>query len=347
MRLYLHIGTEKTGSSYLQSMMALNREVLQQKHIWFPLAGKRERQMLEGEISAGNAQPLADAIKEGDFDQIHDILQKHLAGAQRKGCGAVLLSNETIVLALSGDQKVKAFQQAIKQAGYSKAQYLLILRDPVDQALSLYKHRSKSGTAPNIENWPVAHYHYGYGLNSFLQQATDCHLQLRCRKYGPQLEHLFFGEWLGITPDPLKKPDKRVNPSLSISELLLIRQVRQLDPDLPRLLYNAFLGLPKEQKAQEPRIEQYYKAVLSDALSQYEDTWKACNRHLPADTPLSLPELQAIVTDKVMTFSAQQGLAMSNLMHQLRSPGFLIQLALHRYKRKLGEWRNYAKSKFT
>ncbi|MBV6653143.1 MAG: hypothetical protein KI786_05275 [Mameliella sp.] len=343
MKLYLHIGTEKTGSSHLQSVMALNRVFLQQNSIWFPSAGKRERQMLRGEISAGNAQPLADAVEAGKFHHITHILQKHLVEAQKKDCEIVLLSNEILVLALSGGQKIKAFQQAARAAGFSEFHYLLILRDPVDQALSLYKHRAKAGTAPEIEEWPATHYHYGNGLRSFLQQATDCHLQLRCRKYGRHLEQLLFEEWLGINPDQMRKPDKRVNPSLSISELLLIRQARQLDPVLPGLLYDALLNLPKDQKAIEPRIEQYYKAVLSNALSQYDDTWKACNQRLPADTPLALPERQAIAPDKVMTFSAQQGLAIGSLMQQLRSPGFLMQLTLHRYKRKLGKLRSYAK----
>ena len=241
-----------------------------------------------------------------------------------------------LLLALSQEDKVAKFQHSIREAGFTSAHYLLILRDPVDQALSLYKHRAKSGTAADIEEWVSEHYHYGDGLYNFLQQAKACDLPLSCRKYSHQLDELFFNEWLGLATASLQKPGKRVNPSLSISELLLIRQLRQQNPVLPELLYRTFLQLPRNFKAQEPRIKSYYKAVLGNELNLYHKTWKTCNLHLPKDTPLSLAEHKAIEPNKVMTFSAQQGEAIAGLMHQLCSPVFLLKLTLIRYKRKLG-----------
>ena len=322
--------------------MALNRDFLQQNNIWFPLAGKRERHLLQGQGSPRNAQGLTDALNTENNDEATQILGKHLAEAQARGCQKVLLSNELLMLALSQDNRVEIFQQIVQAVGFSRVYYFLLIRDPVDQALSLYKHRAKAGIAPDIEEWSAIHYHYGTGLKNFLQQAGACDLYLRCRKYGNQLDHIFFREWLDIAPDKLKKPKKRVNPSLSISELLLIRQAREKDAVLPRLLYNAFLHLPKNAKAQEPRIKDYYKAVLSNALTQYMDTWKICNQHLPEDTPIQLPKQQAVESDKVMTFTAQQGEVIAQLMQQLRSPYFLMRLMFLKYKRKLGKLRNVA-----
>jgi hypothetical protein len=252
----------------------------------------------------------------------------------------VLLSNELLVLALSREGNVKAFEQIVQATGYTQAHYLLILRDPVEQALSLYKHRAKAGTAPDIEVWSADHYHYGSGLKRFLQQATDCSLPLRCRKYSRQLEQLFFGEWLDIPPDQFKKPNKQVNPSLTISELLLIQQLRKQDTLLPKLLYSAFLQLPEQDKAQEPRIKKYYQGILNNALLQYRDTWEACNQYLPDDTPLQLPHPQTPEPDKALTFSARQAEAVSVLMRQLRSPLFLLKLTLIGFRQKLGQLRN-------
>ena len=62
MKLYLHIGTEKTGSSHLQSLSAINSNVLQQNGIWFPFEGKSNKSLIKGEISAGNAQSLTNAL---------------------------------------------------------------------------------------------------------------------------------------------------------------------------------------------------------------------------------------------------------------------------------------------
>jgi hypothetical protein len=255
----------------------------------------------------------------------------------------VLLSNELLVLALSHGDNLQIFRQAVETTGYAQAHYLLILRDPVDQALSLYKHRAKSGKAPRIEEWPGRYFHYGTGLKNFLEQSAVCGLSLTCRKYSHQLEVTFFEEWLGLSADRLKKPVKRVNPSLSISELLLIREARQKDNILPELLYQAFLTLPGERKAPEPRIEEYYKAVLGNALLQYKDTWQACNRQLPADTHLCLPEQHTVAPEKVMSFSADQAEAIATVMKQLRSPAFLMKLTFQICKRRLGKWLNRVK----
>lgn len=325
--------------------MALNRDFLQKNSIWFPSAGKRDQALLAGQISAGNAQPLTNALNNGNVGKGNNILAEHLIEAQKRKCQKVLLSNELLLLALSQENKIGEFQKLIQVAGFAKVSYLLIIRDPVDQALSLYKHRAKAGDAPDIEKWPSNHYYYGTGLKKFLEQAKANNISLTCCKYNKQgnsLENACFREWLGLPPDELRRPQKRVNPSLSISELLLIRQVQKEDPILTKPLYDLLLHLPKEQKGLEPRIEAYYRAILSNELTQYLDTWNMCNEHLPADTPLAIPKKQTIIPDKVMTFTEEQGVVIAHLMHRLRSPYFLMYLAFIKYKRKLGRLLNLA-----
>lgn len=342
--LYLHIGTEKTGSSHLQSVMALNRELLIGKGYWFPLAGKREQHLMKGMVSPGNAQALTNLIEKENYDKASQLLREHLTVAAAKKCDKVLLSNELLLLALSKDGGVENLQNVAQAAGFSEVHYLLVIRDPVEQALSLYKHRAKNGTAVDIEEWPATHYHYGKGLKGFLQQAKAADLLLTCRKYdrqGNQLDHLFFGDWLGLSPEGLKKPEKRVNPSLSISELLLMRQLRKQNPLLPGLFYNVLIQLPKVAKAKEPRIENYYKATLGNALADYSETWNVCNQFLPKETPIASPLYQAHTPDKVMTFSAEQGAAITQLIHKMQSPLFLARLGFIRYKRRLGRLRNF------
>ena len=343
MKLYLHIGIEKTGSSYLQSLAAINRDLLKEQGIWFPKAGKREFQLQQGLISAGNAQPLTDAMEVDEYEKISQILQRHLAEARTRQCQSVLLSNELLMLALSREGNLSTFQRIVQAAGYAQAHYLLILRDPVDQALSLYKHRAKGGTAPDIEEWPKVHYHYGIGLKSFLQEARKIPLPLTIRKYRKQgLEELFFNDWLGFSKS-LDKPKQVINPSLSLSELSLIRQLRQHDAWLPRFLYNRLLTLPKAQKDPELKLTRYYMDILYRHLSQYKSTWELCNQYLVEDEQLDIPtsdayELQSV--EKTLTFSTVQGQLIADFIKEAASPAFQWKMQYRKCRNELGRLKN-------
>src|SRR5690606_18388292 len=124
-------------------------------------------------------------------------------------------------------------------------------------------------TVPDIEEWPKSHYHYGTGLEVFFNNLPSEKVQLSCRKYQKeegQLENIFFRDWLG-TKIHLSPPTKKVNPSLTISELLFIKALHKKDPWLPRFLYDKWIEIPLVQKATEPRMTKYYKSVLASQVA--------------------------------------------------------------------------------
>ena len=341
MKLYLHIGTEKTGSSYLQTLAAMNRDILLKNGVWFPTAGKRERQLLAGEISAGNAQPLADALNKKQGQLVNALVKEWKKEAEERACKACLLSNELLLLAVSKPSTLRFLVDLIRQE-FQSTSVLLMLRDPVDQALSLFKHRAKSGTAPDIEQWPQTSYYYGEALKSFFSSMEETEIQLNCRKYGKQggyLEKIFFKDWLGIE-NKLEKPDKRVNPSLSISELLLIKQLRQKSQWLPYFLYAKLQTIPACEKAKETRLTEYYKAILSKHLAQYHEVWNQCNQYLPDGEKLKPPEQNTekfSKEDKEMTFSEMQGRVLTEFIRDATQPTFKIRLQIRKWRSQLGK----------
>jgi len=138
---------------------------------YFPRGGRKEQQMLNGQVSSGNAQNLTNAINARNWEKVKSILQEHVAKAKERKCKIVLLSNELMVLALNSTTVWEQFDAVIVSAGFTHTRFLLILRNPVEQALSLYKHRAKGGTAADIEHWVPKHYYYGNGLLIFLKAA--------------------------------------------------------------------------------------------------------------------------------------------------------------------------------
>jgi len=341
-KLYLHIGTEKTGSSHLQSLAAVNRSTLEQHGTYFPRGGRKEQQMLNGQVSSGNAQNLTNAINARNWEKVKSILQEHVAKAKERKCKIVLLSNELMVLALNSTTVWEQFDAVIVSAGFTHTRFLLILRNPVEQALSLYKHRAKGGTAADIEHWVPKHYYYGNGLLIFLKAAMQLQADLVCRKYQSKdgcLEEVFFKNWLGLNIQ-LKGFDKPVNPSLSFSELLLLKDIYKRHPYLIEEFYNRFIYIPRKQKATEPRLEAYYKAIMQQELSQYHRTWQVCNNCLPESEQLEIPETvqsNTLTTEKVLTFSVVQGEVLSQLLHDALSSSFRWHLRYITLRRNLGK----------
>jgi hypothetical protein len=337
MKLFFHIGIEKTGSSHLQSISAINRGVLQRNGVWFPFEGKNDELLLKGEISSGNAQSITDAIKTNNFSFCSSFIARHIQEAEEKSCHSLFLSNELLLIALAKDEKLNQFMDMLKKLDISDVKFLLFLRDPVDQALSLYKHRAKNGKALDIEEWPNQHYLYGKALNSFLKQAQKVKINLQVRMFSKEkgaLEKMLFKEWLDIKED-LIPPPKTVNPSLSLSELMLLKKVRHYQPYMIRLLYDRFKKIKKEDKSENNTIEQYHKNVLSLDLEKYNDTWEICNQFLPQNEKLSLERMNINViskSDKISSFSDKQMEVIANLLSD--SLSFKVRLQIEKSKFK-------------
>ena len=226
MKLLLHIGTEKTGSSFLQSLLAQNRDKLANANIFFPKAGRWEKEMLAGRISPGNGEALHRALIQRDYTKVRKLLNGYIRDLKNNNCFNLLISNELLITAFSEADIVEKFQSICKENDLELTQMLLVIRDPVEHALSLYKHRAKSGTVGYLDEWLEKGYQLPFYLNRFLENVEKYRLPVTFRKYkkDPQyMVNLFFTDWLEI-----EKPkfDSKfiVNPSLTLSELLLIKK---------------------------------------------------------------------------------------------------------------------------
>jgi hypothetical protein len=319
MKIFFHIGTEKTGSSHLQSLSAINRDVLQQNGIWFPSEGRNDTQLMKGEISAGNAQALTDALNKNNFAACKSFIFQRVEEAKEKKCKTLFLSNELLILALAENERLKQFISMLDKMNISSIKFLLFLRDPVEQALSLYKHRAKSGDVLDIEEWPKKKYFYGDALHAFLSKLKKEKIELIVRRFSKQkgmLESILFEQCLGVNVD-LVSPPKLVNPSLSLSELILLKKVRKYQPYLVNHLYNKLIRISKKNKCENSNIEEYHKDVLSNHLANYEDTWEICNEFLPSDEKISSPKEntdQTLIGEKNSSFSDEQMEAIAGII---------------------------------
>jgi hypothetical protein len=338
LKIKLHIGTEKTASSYLQSLAALGRESLDKSGMVFPRGWIHdERSMTSGQISAGNGRRLAQALSENDPNelerQVSILMPAHSGNAEQ----TVIISSEWLLPALVAKGRLSRLQEILKAHGATSVSFLLVLRDPVDQCLSLYKHRAKRGTAGDIATWCASGYHVPAHLASFRTQAEALGTEVTVQPYSRapgKLESHFFEDWLGV-PVPQVRVPKTVNPSLTMSELTLIEQVAQMRPALVEPLYDALVALDPKEKVQGAALEAYARAVATQAVAQHAPEWAAWNRYLPANAQLTIPEPvdQLPSPPAEVGFSDAQIAVLADLLGRSVTPGFLAQMAWRQHLR--------------
>ena len=292
MKLFIHVGTEKTGSSYLQKLCGKNRQFLSDCGFWFPNAGRHERRLQNGTISPGNADELTGYIRSLDWTKVALWLKVRVNEAQKRKCQRLLLSNELLFAALSTSEAVNQFQASAAMAGINESSCLLIIRDPIDQALSLYKHRAKNGSTDDIEKWLERDYSLPNHLSKFLGQINESDIRFHLRKYdreGHSLIDIFFHDWLGIGTPPIRI-EEVVNPSLSYSELAVIRHIVATCPKDQPVFYSNFLSVPLHQKAGDGSVEASASAKVERYLCRFSEFWKKLDTQLFSDGGLKVPQ---------------------------------------------------------
>lgn len=328
MRCLLHVGTEKTGSSYLQCKLALARSQLLAHKICFTQGAPfDELCMSSGRISGGNALKLAEDVDSENWLMVAKRLGAAWQEAARLGADVVLISSELLLAPLAGDGRLNRFVRSLEEAGFSKPEFLIVLRDPVDQLISLYKHRAKSGTVGDIADWCETGYQVPDELAGFRRQVDSAGVKLVVRRYSRAsggLDRLFFADWLKIPVPEHEMPDS-VNPSLGFSELALIRQLAKNRADLVPHLYETMAAVPKSAKPRNAGIETHAKAVAVKTVSQHADEWALWNAWLPEQEQIAVPESVAAVPPcpDEFGFGEEQLRAVSHLLATSATLGFV------------------------
>jgi hypothetical protein len=315
MVLYLHIGTNKTGSSFLQTMLGRNRALLAEKGILFPLA-EREEDMLSGKISPGNGGQLCINLVSANEPGVTGFFKHNLINAQKAGFTAVLFSNEKLIRALSHPGALKMMVDAAFNAGFTEINVLSIFRDPVDHALSLYQHRAKDGLHSDFNQWLLKDYETIRMLKNFLPQIQQVEGRVKWtfRKYKSDpkaMLDLLFKNWLNIqVPDVNSLP--AVNPSLSLSEINLLQSIRNRNPLGVKPLKMGFDNLSKHQKADDTLIRQHLRVEAYHFIKAHQGIFDTLNTKMPdGENLLLLPEEMPLEPLKIY-FSPEQEAVISS-----------------------------------
>jgi len=346
MKLFLHCGYHKTGSSFLQTLFSRNRDYLQKNGYHFPVAS-REYDMQSGNVSPGNGPELAAALKHNNSRESSELIAGYVADAQKKGCGAVLLSSENFFHAFEKQHALECLTKVCKENHITEILALLYLRDPVSHALSTYKHRAKKGRIPDFTEWLRNEYETTRLTERFMEYKDQFPVEWTCRKYRSDSLHMAksaFADWLALETPEIPEDD-RVNTSLTLSELMTIQTLNENRPGLIPFVQQAFAEIPAGKKGNDVELSRWFNSIAYSVLSDHSGLITKVNDMLPDDEPLTLQPVEAetgssvhneIVLSKTQvkafTEALEAGVKSEQVIHKSRA---LLSKVLDRINRKM------------
>ena len=286
MRLYLHAGTNKTGSSFLQTVLTQNRTQLLQQGVLVP-ASKWDERMTEGLISPGNGHQLAWLLSTEDAQKTKLYLSQLVQQARQQNVNKVVLSNEILIRLFSNQNILEILTQSAHDAGFDTIHCLCLLRNPYEHALSLFKHRAKSGKWGSYEEWLEKNYEtlrvFKPFLSCYEQFSIDWEFRLY-RKDSDYLLNTLFSDFLEV-----RKMDytdiKKVNTSLSLNQIRIINFFETMYPGIHRYLFDSLSTV--SGKNYHCENEQHLKAVFYQAFKKYKQRYEHVIQHLATLLPES------------------------------------------------------------
>ncbi|MBW5799002.1 hypothetical protein [Halomonas elongata] len=265
--LYLHVGHGKTGSSYIQSSLALSRQALLDKGIDYPEANSSENARL-GKITSGNGGMLR-----------HIISSNYSSGAEK-----VLLSSEVLFHDIV-DGKLDSLLESLVGSHFESVNILVFIRDLVEHASSSYQQMVKRGGSTASVEDVFSRYKQPELVADFIDRCQKLPgFKITIRNYSNCRKNLLdeVESWVEAPKGILEKPSvENVNRSMTRSELRLQKGVNQylgksghlvsdrLCNNLPEIESEKALPSEEDQKAMLRRLEKACDYVGRHASSEH------------------------------------------------------------------------------
>ena len=228
-RVYVHIGAPKTGTTYLQHRLAVNRDELAEHDVHYPLVSSRDVDHFRPALDLMGADWGGPA---GHADGQWDALVKRV----RRADGTVVISHEILSAA-----KPEAIKRAMDDLDDSEVHVVYSARDLARQIPATYQESIKQRRRWSFARYlnrlqtnPDMFFWRSQGLPNVLARWSAglppdrVHVVTVPPPDSPQ--DLLFSRMckvFGIEPQWASAPSERGNPSMGIAETALVRQLNR------------------------------------------------------------------------------------------------------------------------
>jgi hypothetical protein len=324
-RLYLHIGTEKTGTSTLQETCTSNRALLAKNGVCYPrAAGKRGHAGLTiYALDRAKRMGLRAAVglqTEASVEEYKATLMERLrAEVARSDCTKILLSNEHMSSRLTRVRDVQKLVDGLYTV-CPDIRVIVYLRPQYDLVLSSYSTAVKGGRSQglNLDRDEGSHY-YNFDLMLSLWEQVVGIENITVRLFnrnefvGNSLISDFF-DALGMeVPAGLEIPGT-LNKAFDADTLQFARLVNELIPRSERKqneLRRSGILHALEQLSTGPKF-----TVAGSALSELDNTFRDSNervarRYFPERNGVLFPHFNAMDTPDTLPLTPEKAIELA------------------------------------
>lgn len=232
--VYLHLGSPKTGTSYLQSTLAANRAGLLEDGVYYPKPG-------HSDAHHGPAQELLPVRRHPHRGRRRPGAWQRLASDIKgwDGDGVVVVSSELLAFAPQ-DQA----ERALEALGPAEVHLVLTLRDLVRQVPAVWQEKIKNRSTLTFDEFVgrLVEAKVPWRRGSWAGQEPVTILGRWSAGIPPERVHLVtvpprgadprvlwerFARVIGVDPDRFDPPEAPANASLGVAETEVIRRLNE------------------------------------------------------------------------------------------------------------------------
>ncbi len=158
MTAYVHIGTEKTGSTSIQFFLYSNRRLLQRQNMIYPISiGNYSSQWNFTFLAYNNLRNDFYCLSKGIFkkdDFLHhkkDIFLKFKDELLKSKCEKVVISSEHLSSRIQDLSEIKRIRKILYLLGFKKIKIIVYIREQTSDMISSFSTTLKSGAIGNIQ----------------------------------------------------------------------------------------------------------------------------------------------------------------------------------------------------
>ena len=270
LKLYLHIGTEKTGTTSVQKFMSLNRALLQQAGVLYPISPGNENHLALTAVAKVQGNEVWDKLGIADREAAavfrRRFREKFAAELNTANCNTVIMSGEHCSSRLRKDEDVKRLQEFLRQ--FFKPVFIVVyLRRQDDFLMSTHSTDVKNGSRRplGIPDPEEMHFRYDYWelLSKWAREFGREHII--CRRYAKGMlndDNIVsdFLQAVGIESNASFHWPGNMNESLDADSLEFLRllnthlrgteRLQRIVPILQQISNGPLIDLPKRELAQ-------------------------------------------------------------------------------------------------
>ena len=138
MKLVIHIGLHKTGTTSFQNFLHFNRDSLLEAGVFYPEMGEHESHWV-----------IPNQIIRNNWDYVKNYMKDSLSNARKANVNTVFISAEDFELFLFEGYLASQFENLVLDLGYSKIYWVSVLRNQWDYFNSIYSEMSKNKVCLN------------------------------------------------------------------------------------------------------------------------------------------------------------------------------------------------------